>query len=144
MILTIETALASIAHMLGERIGPAVTDSFAGETVRLAELLLTLNAGWIDDAAAIRVAENVQIRALFADARVVIANAGLAARIAEAAGSGDIGLKISELDQESNRLRGLLAELHAHVDNCEGNGTREFSQRIWRALRDYETARAPR
>ena len=127
--------------MLRERIAPAVEDKFAAETARLAEMLLTLNAGWVDDAAAIRVAENAQIRALFAEAAPVIADAVLAGHIAEAAGSRDPGLKISELDRESNRLRRLLAELHAHVDEI---GAQNFSQRIWRALAEFEAARAPR
>ena len=142
MILSIETALRGVADMLRTRIAPAIDDKFAGETARLADLLLILNAGWVDDAAAIREAENASIRALFADAGPLIADAGLAARIAEAAASRDPGLKISELDAESNRLRTLLAELHAYVDEIDT--ARDFSSRIWRTLADFETARAPR
>ena len=144
MILTIETALRGVADMLRMRIAPAIDDKFAGETARLAELLLMLNAGWVDDAAAIRVAENARIRALFADAGAMIADAGLATRIANAAVLRDPGLKISELDAESNRLRTLLAKLHAHVDETDSTSARDFSGRIWRALADFETARAPR
>ncbi len=144
MNLTIETTLRGIAHMLRERIAPAVNDKFAGETARLAEMLLTLSAGWVDDAAAIRVAENAKIRALFAESGSVITDVDLARRIVEAAASRDPGLKISELDQESNRLRRLLAELHAHVEASDDKRARDFSQRIWRALSDFEATRAPR
>ncbi len=130
--------------MLWPRIAPAIDDKFAGETARLAELLLTVNAGWVDDAAAIRVAENAAVRALFADAGPVIADAALATRIAEAAASRDPELKISELDAESNRLRALLVELHVHVDEIDSAPARDFNARIWCALADFETARGPR
>jgi hypothetical protein len=140
MILTIETAMRGVADMLRDRIAPAVDDKFAGETARLAGMLLGIAADWVDDAAAIRAAENAALRALFADAGSVVTDASLATRLADAAGSVDPGLKISELDRESNRLRALLVELHAHVESHET----EFSQRIWRLLETLETARAPR
>ncbi|UVO53682.1 hypothetical protein [Sphingomonas sp. SUN039] len=143
MILTVETALRGVADILRTRIAPAIDDKFAGETARLAELLLTLNAGWVNDAVAIRVAEHIRVRAMFADAQALIGDAGLALRIAEAARSRDPGLKISELDAESSRLRTLLAELHAHVDEIDSDAGRDFGKRIWRALADFETARAP-
>lgn len=144
MILTIETALQGIATMLRDRIAPTIDDKFAGETARLAQLLLTLNAGWVDDAAAVRVAENRQIRALFADAVPVITDVELAMRIADAAASSDPGLRIGELDHENNRLRILLGELHVSVDDAEAASAREISQRIWRALKAFEIERAPR
>jgi hypothetical protein len=144
MNLTIETTLQAIAHMLRERIAPAIEDKFAGETARLAEMLLTLNAGWLDDAAAVRVAEHAQIRALFAEASAVVADADLAGRIAEAAESQDPELKISELDRESNRLRRLLSELHTHVESGSNEASCNFSKQIWRQLAEFEAARGPR
>jgi hypothetical protein len=140
MILTIETAMRGVADMLRDRIAPAVDDKFAGETARLAGMLLRINADWVDDAAAIRAAENAALRALFADAAGGVSDASLAARLGEAAGSVDAGLRISELDCEGNRLRALLVELHAHVESHDI----AFGQRIWRLLETLETARAPR
>lgn len=144
MILTIETTLHGIARMLHERIGPAVQDPFAGEAARLAELLLKLNANWIDDAAAIRVAENTAIRCLLGEGATLVANPDLAERLTRSARSADPGLRISELDKENNRLRSDLLDLHAHVDALEGNAARLFGQRIWRSLAEFEMARAPR
>jgi hypothetical protein len=140
MILTIETAMRGVADMLRDRIAPAVDDKFAGETARLAGMLLGITADWVDDAAAIRAAENAALRALFADVGSVVTDASLATRLAEAAGSVDPGLKISELDRESNRLRALLVELHAHVEDHET----VFARRIWCLLETLEMARAPR
>jgi hypothetical protein len=144
MILTIETTLHGIARMLHERIGPAVQDPYAGEAARLAELLLKLNANWIDDAAAVRVDENAAIRGLLGEGATLVANSDLAERLAGSARSADPGLRISELDKENNRLRSDLLDLHAHVDALEGNAARLFRQRIWRSLAEFEMARAPR
>lgn len=140
MILSIQTALRGVADMLQARIAPAIDDKFAGETARLADMLLRLNADWVDDAAAIRVAENAAIRSLFEEAGPVVSKSSLAARLAEAAASADPDLRISELDRESNRLRKLLAELHAHVEQADTC----FAARIWRLLERLEAARAPR
>lgn len=144
MILTIETALHGIARMLRERIGPAVEDPYAGEAARLAEMLLKLNADWVDEAAAVRVAENAAIRALLSDAAALVNDAELAGRIGGSARSTDPGLRISELDAENNRLRFDLQDLHAYLDSLDGEAVTAFSQRIWRSLAEFEAARAPR
>ncbi len=144
MILTIETTLRNVAHMLRDRIAPAVDDKFAGETARLAGMLLDLSAGWVEDAPAIRVAENAQIVQILGDAAPAVADRELVARIAEAIARPNPALKISELDLENNRLRALLAELHEHVDATDSGVAQDLSQRIWRALAGFEAARAPR
>ncbi len=144
MILTIETTLHGIARMLHERINPAVQDSYAGEAARLAELLLKLSANWVDDAAAIRVAENAAIRRLLGEGAALVTNPDLAERLTGSARSADPGLRISQLDMENNRLRSDLQDLHAHIDTLEGDAARLLGQRIWRSLAEFETARAPR
>ena len=142
MILSIEASLRGVALMLRERIAPELAGGFAGETVRLAEMLLALNADLVDGAAAVRVAENADIRSLFTDAAPITTDADLARRIAQAALSVDPGLKVSELDAESNRLRALLAELHAHVETGTDPEARQFGERIWRDLARFEAARS--
>ena len=143
MNLTSQTALQGVAQALYERIAPAVKDGFVSETARLAGMLLTLNANWVDDAAAIRVAENASIRSFFAEVAIGD-DSGLGLALAEAAGSSDPGLRISELDIENNRLRGLLLRFHAHADSRAEASATALSQRIWRLLEQFEAARAPR
>lgn len=143
MNLTSQTALQGVAQTLHERIAPAVKDGFVSETARLAGMLLTLNANWVDDAAAIRVAENASIRSFFAEVAIGD-DSGLGLALAEAAGSSDPGLRISELDIENNRLRGLLLRFHAHADSRAEASATALSQRIWRLLEQFEAARAPR
>lgn len=144
MNLDIPGALQGIALTLRERIAPAVEDGFASETARLAGMLLTLNANWVDDAVAIRVAENAAIRTLFADAHTACQDRNLADALAQAADSHDPGLRISELDRESNRLRALMRDLHANADARSDASATAISQRIWRLLDRFEAARAPR
>lgn len=144
MLLTIETALHGIARMLHERIGPALQDPYAGEAARLAELLLKLNANWVDDAAALRAAENAAIRDLLGEGATLVSNSNLAEQMSASAQSADPGLRISELDKENNRLRSDLQDMHAHIDTLAGDAARLLGQRIWRSLAEFEAARAPR
>jgi hypothetical protein len=130
--------------MLRERIGPAVQDPFAGEAARLAELLLVLNANWVDDAAAVRVAENAAIRALFNDAVPRITDSQLSATIAATSQSLDPGLRISQLDSENNRLRIDLDVLLAHFEAQNGSDAADMTRRIWQMLAQFEAARAPK
>jgi hypothetical protein len=144
MRLTGERVLEGVAVALRDQVSPHLNDAFAAETARMAQSLIAIVGRAGDDGAAIRVAENGAMRALFAKAPRVVTDAGLAGRVATAACSSDPGLKISELDAETGRLRELLVELHSAVEAQEGPEARALDQAIWRALRDFEMARAPR
>jgi hypothetical protein len=143
MKLTTETVLHGVAHSLRDQIAPAIDDAFAAEVARLAAMLLTISANAVDDAAAVRSWENAALRAVFADAHSLM-DGDLAQRLGEASRSTDPGLKISELDRETGRLRILLVELHAAVEVENGQEARALDARIWRLLRDVEERRAPR
>ena len=143
MNLTLETLLHGVAATLRDRSAPAIEDSFAIEASRLAAMLITISANAVDDAAAARVWENAALRALFADAQPAFGG-DLARRLGEAALSADPGLKISELDRENARLRTILVELHAAVENADNDQACKLDARIWRLLRETEERRAPR
>ena len=144
MTLSPEMCLRGVLDTLQNRITPALTDSFAAETARLAGLVLTITTNGIDDAAAIRIAENAAMRALFRDAAGVVADAGLAGKLAAAGRAETSGYKLSELDRDNSQLRSLLVELHVAVEDQPGENARAAGSRIWRMLRDFEAARAPR
>lgn len=143
MKLTAETVLAGVADALRDQIAPHLDDAFAAEAARMATSLITIAGRAGDDAVAIRVAENAQIRAIFAQG-VEVADGDLRDRLVEAARSVDPGLKISELDSETGRLRTLLVELHGWLEEQDRPEARALDQEIWRALRNFEMARAPR
>jgi hypothetical protein len=143
MKLTAETVLAGVADALRDQIAPHLDDAFAAEAARMATSLITIAGRAGDDAAAIRAAENARMRAVFAQGAEV-ADGDLRDRLAEAARSADPGLRISELDVETGRLRTLLIELHGWLEEQDRHEAKALDQEIWRALRDFEMARAPR
>jgi hypothetical protein len=144
MRLTAAKVLEGVTEALREQVSPHLDDAFAHDAARMAQALITIVGRAGDDAAAIRVEENARIRAIFAQATEVVADPMLAARLAEAAQSIDSGLRISELDAETGRLRTLLVELHSVLEEQPQAEARALDQEIWRALRDFEMARAPR
>lgn len=144
MSLSLEASLRAVAETLRSRIVPALDDPFALEAARLAGQVLAIAANAVDEAAALRIAENGAIRGLFALAHGTIAEASLAARLVTAAASTEPGLKLSQLDGENARLRALLIELHATVEGQAGAAAQALDQEIWRLLRSIEDRRAPR
>jgi hypothetical protein len=144
MTLSLEMCLRGVIETLQNRITPALTDNFAEESARLAGLVLTITTNGIDDAAAIRIAENDAMRSLFRYATPAVGNAALAAKLS-AAGTGDgTGYKLSELDADNAQLRAQLVELHVAIEKQTGDDARAIDRRIWRMLKDFEAARAPR
>ncbi len=140
---TFPSAVKGVAELMRERIVPEVGDNYAANMARMAASLLTITANGVDDAAALRVEENVAIRAVLGKA-APLADGDLAQRLGAAAGSGDPGLRISELDRENHRLRFLLVEAQAWLETREDGASRELDRQIWRLLEDIEMKRAPR
>lgn len=140
MRLTGAAVLEGVAEALRDQIAPSLNDAFARDAARIAQALILIVGRAGDYAAAIRVEENARIRALLAEGGALLGDAGLTA----AAQSTDPGLRISELDAETGRLRKLLVDLHRRVELQETPEARALDQAIWRALRDFEMARAPR
>lgn len=143
MKLTGATVLEGVADALRDQVSPQLSDAFAIEAARMAQSLIAIVGRAGDDAAAIRVEENARMRAIFAEAASV-AGGDLSAQLAEAAKSSDPGLRISELDAETGRLRTLLVELHRWLEQQDSPEARVLDQQIWRAMREFEMARAPR
>lgn len=144
MKLTGQRAMEGVVEALRDQIAPNLTDKFAIEAARQAGSVLLIAALASDDAAEIRVAETTRLRAIFGQALLLLPPADLSARLADAAKGRDPGLRISVLDAEIARLRLLLVELHEWLEAQETDGARALDREIWRALRDFEMARAPR
>jgi hypothetical protein len=144
MKLTSAMVLEGVIESLRDQIAPGLEDAFAKEAARMAGSLIAIAGRAGEDAAAIRVEENARMRAIFTEAVDVVSDEGLAARLREATLSQDPGLRISQLDAECGRLRRLLVELHAWLEDRSEPEARRLDQAIWRAIRDAEMARAPR
>lgn len=141
--LSIDNALHGIGELLRDRISPEIGDPFAAQMARLSCMLLTICANAVDDAAELRVAENAAIRAVLGEAAAFAAQP-LSGQLAQAAASADPGLKISVLDAECHRLRCLLVEAQAVLEQSGDAAATALGQKIWRLLEDIEAKRAPR
>ena len=144
MKLTTQALLAGMAEALDERIRPAIADPFTADAARMAASVVRIAALASDDAAAIRVEENARIRLLLERGAAAVGDASLAGRLASAAARPDPGYRISELDAANGELRMALIALHAWLEEHRSPAAAELDIEIWRALRDFEMARAPR
>lgn len=140
--LTLDVILEGLQSALREKVQPALADDpYAAEQVRLVSVLLGVIAPQLDTVAALRAAENSDMRALFGDAAAIVGG-DLGIELAGAAGGREPGLKLSELDREGGRLRALLVELHMALEGMDGPEAVAMHQRIWRLLREMEERRS--
>ncbi|MFC3174375.1 hypothetical protein ACFOD9_08930 [Novosphingobium bradum] len=139
--LTIEMVLGVLADALENRVRPVLAhDPFAAEQVRLSAAALEVAAQQVDGLAAVRIADNDAMRALFGEA-AALAGGDLGDRLAVAARGREPGYRLSELDAEGGRLRLLLVELHAALEDRAGPEAGAMHQRIWRLLAEMEARR---
>jgi hypothetical protein len=80
------------------------------------------------------VEENAALRDLFASARNVVEDRLLAERLGEAAAGEDASLRVSSLQPENHRLRALLVDLHARVEEDPSEEARALEDSIWAEL----------
>jgi hypothetical protein len=95
---------------------PDAGPEFFASRVGMISMLASLAAQEAEHAAAAAVAENADIRALFAQAAAH--DAALGGRLAREAQGVDSDLTLSALDDANARLRRLLIELHERVEDA--------------------------
>jgi hypothetical protein len=124
----------AMAHLLGRTV-PALSGYDQSSVMLLATLLGSVREEF-ERAAARRVAENRELRRLFAEAVSCVEDAGLEARLREAAAKEDVDLAVSALEAANAGLRELLIELHAHVEELGSEAARGVEAAIWRELQE--------
>ena len=134
MIPTIDTFLRELARTLAQDTAPRMPTTFEASGLIRNAMLLGVVAEEFDRAAARRVEENAALRRLFASAVDVIDASELRARLHVASGTKDASLRVSDLDISNRTLRGLLIELHAHVEQVPGEPARILEAAIWHEL----------
>jgi hypothetical protein len=130
----VDKLLEVSAVALMTRIGPALGTSYEQSSAGTLGVMLLALREEFERAAARRVAENAELRRLFAEALPVVADAALAERLAAAAAGADEDLAVSALERGNAGLRALLIELHAHVEQLSGPEARRLDEAIWREL----------
>ncbi|HEU4427506.1 MAG TPA: hypothetical protein VFT98_02035 [Myxococcota bacterium] len=126
--------LEQIAATLAADVMPNVQPRYRQMNVALLAGLALAAREEFERAAARRVEENAALRALFAGAAPVVADASLAQRLREAAAASDADLRISALDASNRALRALLIELHAHVEGLATPAAHALDSAIWAEL----------
>lgn len=106
--------------------------AFAQGTVGLLASMLTLSAREYERGADIRVTENREIRALFAELAPAVTDAGLRQALTDAAKAHDPSFRISDLNEGNYALRRLLTRLQI---DAEEHGALDAQKRIWVVLK---------
>lgn len=105
--------------------------AFAQGTVGLLSMVLSLSAKEYERGADIRVTENREMRALFAELAPSVEDSKLRAEMTEASASRDPSLRISDLNAANYKLRRLLTRL---LIDAEEHGALDAQKRIWAVL----------
>jgi FKBP-type peptidyl-prolyl cis-trans isomerase (trigger factor) len=120
-------------HLMTQ-IAPALGTGYAQSNVNIMAMMLMAVREEFDRAAARRVEENRALRQLFAEATPAVRDAALRQRLETAAQEEDTSFKVSDLERSNGVLRGLLIELHAHVEELDSPAARRIEADIWREL----------
>jgi hypothetical protein len=131
----VDQVLGLTAGQIMTEIAPLLPAGYAQSQATLGAVMLSLAAQQSDRAADIRVAENRDMRALFAELAPLVVDANLKAQLEAAAPGEEASLRISALDDSNYALRRLLIALHAHVEELPGDAARKAEARIWGVLR---------
>ncbi len=120
------------ADQLMGQLAPALNAQYSQGAAAVMALLLKFAGKEYERGADIRVAENADLRALFAALVPHVSDAALRKQLEVAAATHDTSLTISTLNTANHDLRRNLIALQVWV---EKNGTREDRKRIWSMLK---------
>jgi hypothetical protein len=130
----VDRFLEVAAAYLMMHVAPALGSTYEQSNVTVLVAMLMAVREEFERAAARRVEENRELRRLFAAAAPAVQDASLRRRLDEAVGSDDPSLAVSDLERSNALLRGLLIELHAHVEALDSPQARDIEAAIWREL----------
>ncbi len=130
----VDRVLKQLATTLIGEIAPLVQVEYVQKNTLLVSMLLVSVAEEWDRAAERRVEENRELRRIFAEAAPAISKGELRTRLETAASEKDLRLRIRDLDASNDALRGLLMDLHAHVEGLETEEAGRIESEIWREL----------
>ena len=121
------------AHLM-TKTAPALGPGYEQSILLALGAMLAAVRHEFERAAAWRVEENGALRRLFAEAAPAVRATELGARLKEAATGEDSSLIVSDLERSNAALRGLLINLHAHIEELDSPEARLIEEKIWREL----------
>lgn len=138
----VDEVLRALMEKLLLEVAPNVGDPYVRSNVEVAAGILAAAAEEYDRAAEIRVAENRSMRAIFRAAAASVPDRALRPRLEAAGAAADPSLRVSALNAENDRLRALLIELHAYVEERDEDWARRTDRAIREELRASASRRA--
>ncbi|MGI9592098.1 MAG: hypothetical protein ACR2P8_12070 [Myxococcota bacterium] len=130
----VDRLLEVAAMELIGRVGPALPTRYQQSSTAALGAMLLATREEFERGAARRIEENEAIRGLFAESLAVVEDAALRDRLEAAAREGDEDLTIGALEAGNATLRGLLIELHRHVEELDTPAAERLDQAIWDEL----------
>lgn len=133
-----------LQHSFGKlllEVAPHITAEYAVGNTSVIGLMMFMSATEFERGAEVRAAENRTMRAIFDEAEGLVEDAGLQAKLAEAAKGQETSLLMSDLDASNDALKGLLIELQAVIEETDSPQARALGARIWAFLSDAAEAR---
>jgi hypothetical protein len=116
------------------KIGPALPTRYEQSTTAALGALLLATREEFERGAARRIEENRILRGLFAESLTAVEDGDLRARLETAARGSDEDFTIGGLEAANAALRGLLVELHAHVETLDTPAAKRLDEAIWNEL----------
>lgn len=129
--------LNGVAVALLTRVAPEIRTPFGQQLAGLSAVLLRVVATEFDRIADRLSVENAAVAAILSDAAAVLPDASLNVRAREAANAATPpDLRVSTLQAINDRLRAILVEVHAAIEETPGEEARAMEERIWEELRE--------
>ncbi len=114
---------------------PLLPDSYSQGSTALLSFLMLFSAQEYERGAEIRSVDNAEMRAAFGALAPTVGDSALKKRLKNAAISTEASLLISKLNESNAQLRALLIELHAYLEEQDGDAARAGEKRIWDILK---------
>ena len=132
----VDNVLQGCFATLLTEVAPHLGAEYSVGDVSVMGLMLFMSAEEYDRAAEVRTEDNAEMRSIFAEAASQIEDADLRSRLSEASDARDTSLRISALDKTNDKLKALLIDLQAWLEEQGGDWAAHIERRIWRHLKD--------
>jgi hypothetical protein len=126
--------LEVVSEALLAEMVPNIAPAYRQASLMTTGVMIGLVRDEFERAAERRVVENRQLRRIFQEAVPVVRDQVLSGRLEAAAAGQDTSFLISDLERSNAELRGLLIDLHAHVEEQATPEARCLEAQIWREL----------
>ena len=123
--------LKTVAMTLGMKYLPMLDTEHAQSNMGLTAMMLGMVAEEFDRAAHRRIEENRELRKIFSAAVTVVTDEDLKKRLQAASENKTNDYTVKTLDKLNCELLEVLIDLHAHVEELEGEDARKINDAIW-------------